>query len=410
MRWHIQGTDSVSGRDVELTVHEEEATRAVQSAMDRQIVVSAVRPMGAGKARWLVPLTLALALVIALGGVGVGLYLENGTLRGKLDQALAEQRRMAASVEQAQRTADSIRAGGNLAQAAATQVAQLADELAAARSRMSLTERQLSAAHEQLSDLELAAQKVPGLEAQLVSAHEKLDTAQKQLQDSRQLAEQLRADLNMQNLLLAQVQNAQPPVDPAVGQVAELQKANGNLAAEIERLKAELLQVAARPADPPAPAPVPAPPAPNRWALRISYEEAYAFLVLHSDSNAIAAAPAGGGEALITSTGLLAANAVRMSFVHDASRERVYGATLAASLAADAPPDKLAENRALIAEFLRTFAPDFKDADAAIAATAQLVGQDASRRMVFLGADGKVTLWNDKTGVYTFQVDSSHQD
>ena len=405
MRWHIQGTDSISGKDVELTVHGEQATQAVQAAIGRGIVVSAVRP-GAARARWIVPLTLA--LVIALGGVGVGLYLENGALRGKLDQALAEQSRMAASVEQAQRTADSIRAGGNLAQGTATQVAQLANELAAARSRMSLTERQLSAAHEQLSDLERAAQKVPGLEGRLAAAQEKLDTAQKQLLESRQLAEQLRGELDAQGRRLMQLQNARPAAEQAEAKIAELEKANGALAAEINTLKAELLLAAARPADPP-PAPEPAPPAPHRWALRISYEAAHGFLVLHSDHDAVQVAPAD-GAGLLASTGLLAGNAVRMRVVYDQARERVYSAALAASLATDAPADKLAENRALIAEFLRTFMPGFKDADAVLAGAALLAGQDAARRLVFLGTDSKVTLWNDKTGVYTVQVESSHEE
>jgi hypothetical protein len=190
-----------------------------------------------------------------------------------------------------------------------------------------------------------------------------------------------------------------------------LQAKMGASQAEIDTLSAELLLAAARPPDAPAPAlpPEPAPPAPSHWALRISYDAAHAFLVLHADHNALAAAPAAGGEPWIATTGLLVANAVRMQIVHDRAREVVYGALLAASLAADAPPDKLAENKALIADFLRTFAPDFKDAGAVIAASAALAGQDASRKLVFTGTDHKVSLWNDKTGVYTFQVESSHE-
>ena len=131
--------------------------------------------------------------------------------------------------------------------------------------------------------------------------------------------------------------------------------------------------------------------------------------MLHADRDTLAAVPAGGGEPWIATTGLLAANAVRMRIVHDQAHECVYSATLAASLATGAPPDKLAENKALIAEFLRTFAPDFKDVDAVIAAAPSLAGQDASRKLVFTGADHKVSLWNDKTGVYTFRVESSHE-
>jgi len=66
--------------------------------------------------------------------------------------------------------------------------------------------------------------------------------------------------------------------------------------------------------------------------------------------------------------------------------------------------------RLLQGEFLRAFAPGFKDADAVLAGAALLAGQDAARRLVFLGTDSKVTLWNDKTGVYTVQVESSHEE
>ena len=48
---------------------------------------------------------------------------------------------------------------------------ELSNELATARSRMSLTEQQLSTVHQQIETLENAAALVPGLQAQLATAH-----------------------------------------------------------------------------------------------------------------------------------------------------------------------------------------------------------------------------------------------
>ena len=414
MRCHTQGPEAACGRDAQAAGPAPETPGAAPPANPRPIVPPAVRPLLAWAARvlWLVPLLLLLALVGALADLGAKLHAENADLHGQLFQAFEEQCRMNASLEQAQRTTENLRATGNLAQAAAAQVVQLANELAEARSRMSLTEQQLSAAHQRLSNLEPAALKVPGLEAQLLAARDKLLAAQKQLQDGQKLSEQLRTELALQARRLAQLQNLKPPVDPAVAQAAALRQANDALAAQIDALQAELLTLAAAgPPVPPAPPPLPepAPPAPAHWALRISYDAAHAFLVLHSDQDSLAAAPVGGAEPWIAGTGLLVENAVRTQIVYDQDRQRVYDATLEASLAADAPPGILAENKALIAGFLRTFAPDLQDAQAVLAAAPLLAGQDASRLLVFRGADTTVSLWNDKTGVYTFRVASSHE-
>jgi hypothetical protein len=93
---------------------------------------------------------------------------------------------------------------------------------------------------------------------------------------------------------------------------------------------------------------------------------------------------------------------------HDRAKEKVYGATLQVSLAAGAPKEVLAENRALMEEFVKMFAEDVKEPEAILKGADQLAGQDESRQMVFVGEESKVTLWNDKTGVYTVNVESAH--
>jgi hypothetical protein len=100
-----------------------------------------------------------------------------------------------------------------------------------------------------------------------------------------------------------------------------------------------------------------------------------------------------------------AANAVRIQFLHDKSRERVYSGTLTVALVADAPKDKLEQNRKTVLDFLGVFAPGLKEKADVLAATAQLAASDETRRIVFVGPDAKITMWNNK-GAYTFRAES----
>lgn len=408
MRWHIQGTDALTGDHVELASDHADASTAIQSAMDRRILVSQVRPgTRAGRPRFLVPLTLA--LLIALGATATGLYLQNQSLRGSLDQAVAEQNRLANAVARAQQTFANISSSGTLAHDAAAQVSQLASQLADARSRMSLTQQELSVAHQQVNALQQFSQKVPTLESQLQTANQQLADAQKQLAANQILMAQLRAQITLQDRRLDSLQNA--ATQSAAAQLAALQKANADLSDQVEKLKAELLVLAARtpaplpaaPADPP-----PAPPGNMRWALPIAYDTAQAFLVLHADSNILT--PVTQPDQLMATSALLASHAVKMTLLHDRARERVYSVTLSVSLASDAPPVILNDNKALIVDFLHTCAPALKDPAPVLAAAADLAGQGSSHRHVFLADDAKITLWNDATGVYTIKVESSHED
>jgi hypothetical protein len=418
MRWHIRGTDAVTDQPVELSLHELDAPRAIRAAMARQIVVTHIRRHAGARAKWLI----ALALCVALGAAGVWTSARQADLRRQLDQALEEQGRMAESVAQAERTVGSLNASGALEKNAATQVAQLAGELAAARSRMSLSDQQLASARQRMTDLEKAAKMAADLDIEV-------RTARGQLQVRTQEVENLRTELTLQTRRIEELQKPLP--DKNLERVAELQKLSAAQAEEIEKLKSELLLLAAQTAVNPAlktvdSAQTPAHSGPvsgipagktpsqrNRWPIGASFDQAHDFLVLHTDPDSLVAIPgsaapaAGAGDALITS-GAWASHAVRLKIEHDRAREQVYSATLEVSLAADAPRDVLADNKALIDEFLKTYAGDLQDRAAVAPAAVQLAGQDAARQLVFLGAATKVTLWNDKTGVYTLRVESAH--
>jgi cell division protein FtsB len=204
-----------------------------------------------------------------------------------------------------------------------------------------------------------------------------------------------------------QAQNT-PPYDAQIArlqaELAALAKTNRELVAELDTLKTELLKLAVQSATTrPAPPPDPAPDSPARWALGVSYETALSFLALHSEPTAITSTAHAGN--LVITVGAIPANGQQVRIVHDRSKERVYSIALVVSLAADAPKPTSAENRQLVAAFLKAFAPALKDADAVTGAIAQLASSDATRRLVFLADDAKVTIWNHK-GTYTFRAES----
>ncbi len=97
--------------------------------------------------------------------------------------------------------------------------------------------------------------------------------------------------------------------------------------------------------------------------------------------------------------------------MHDKAKERVYAATLGVSLAADTPQDTRSENAALVALFIKTFAPSFKNPEPSLTAvTTQLGGSDASQRVVLLGDDYKLTVWNNREGQFNFKIESPRVD
>ena len=409
MRWHVHGTDSVSGEDVELVVPCQEADQAVKIAIDKQIVVSHVTVDAKHSFRPVVTAFLFLT-VIALAGVGIGQYVHNQGTRIKLDQAIKEQSRLAQSLVVAEDAAAEIRANGNLAEAAAQQMAKLANDLTAARSRMSLTEQQLSAAHRHMDELALAAARVTEVEAQVAALGMQLSAARGQLKESERIATQLRMELALQARRAEQLAKLPPPVNPAAEKLAKLEDANRALTAELAALREQLLVTVAKanaPAapevqeeDPPAHTSLP-------WALRVSYDGARNFMSLNTESSSVVTRPA--QEGLLSTASVLTENALRLRFVHDREKERVYSATLTLSLAIDAPKDKVAANMKFIGDFLREFVPGIKDADAlAAAAVAQQAGLGEDRRALFMVQDCKVTAWNNKSGLYTFHIETAH--
>jgi myosin heavy subunit len=416
MRWHVQGTDVATDRRVELSIDEVDATRAIKAAIDRKIVVSQISPGRYPVYRYLAPIATLLFGAAAIFATALfmqnqGLWSKLEQTQSKLDQTLTEQTQLAASLEQAQSLAADIRSHGSLSDRDSAQVKTMADELASARGKMSLTEQQLTAAHEQNVKFEAAAARVPGLEKDLNSTQLDLADAQTRLRQSDSQAADLRTQLQVQTRRVEELQSQQITSPTSAQKIASLERTNKDLSEQLEKIKDELLLNVAHSTTPhnaatePAPDPAPVAAALPHWSLRTSYDAAADFLALHSDVETVRQAPSD-TDATITSQGVQRGNLSRLSFTHDRAKSRVFEASLSISLAADAPKDKLAENIALVTQFLATFAPSAKDAAAMInTATTQLAGLDPNRRLQFLVDDSRITIWNNREGTFTFKVE-----
>lgn len=403
MRWHVYGTDAGTGQDVVLALDEEEATHAVQTAISKRILVSHVtQEVGEGLRRRLLP--LACAVVIVLAPICIGLYVQNKTIRGRLDRAVEEQGRLAQITAQAETLASQIRQAGVSAtpgsaveqEETARKMGALVEQLASARARTNQIEQQLNSTYQQMTTIERAANEVPRLQALLRTEAEALQRAS---------AEVVR--LGNENLLQRRrMEQLEKAPEPILQKLAQTEAAYKDLAAQVEVLKSQLLVAAAATATAKETEPVPVIAGPVRWAMRTSIESATDFLRLKCDQESLRTT-AGVDDAVVIS-GMRVANAASLRVVHDARKERVYSGTL--TLALEGPREKVAENTALAVEFMRVFAPSCEKPDAAVAAAvAQLAGKgrgSSAPRWVVLGADYRLSVWQSDEGVYTLKVES----
>ena len=420
MRWHVYGTDSVTGQEMELALEESEPTRAVKAAIDRQMVVRQVsHEKGPGARVLLRPMAWGIFLVMA--GASAWLYFQNSIIRGNLQQTLSEQTHLAESVAAAEGEAAKLRGhhapppgpdgtpGEDPALVRATQLEKANRDLTR---QIDLVKSQL---HTSSTHLELDAETVANLQKQLAGA-------EVQLKESETLEGRLKTELALRGQRIDDLERAAAIPDPAIAKAADLEKKNQAMGAEVEKLKGELLVAAAR-----STAPVERTDADmmvkaadtqtansagadaGKWALPVPFDAASDFLALHSDADSVRAAPLPNGW--MESSGVETANAVKLRIMHDRAKEKVFAAELTVSLAADAPRAKLAENFKLIADYVRAFAPGVKDADTiAAAASSQLAAQDTERRLVFVGEGCKVTAWNNRMGVFTFRAEAVGDD
>jgi hypothetical protein len=423
MRWHVHGTDAATGVDVEFSLNEPQREQAIKIAIDRGILVSHVtagRARGSGK----LLRTLTAFTLISLACASVGLVTaisqanaKNANLRGMLDQAMSDQSRLAQSVANAERAAVDIRATGNLAVGASEQIQKLADDLATARSRVSLTEQQLTVKNRHINELEAAYLRLPEVEAQAIVLSQQVAAARAQLAESELTSSQLRSDMLLQARRMAQLETLPSEANAAAREkISQLETANAQLATDLEKMKDELLVAVAK-AHAAATAPVvePATPqTPASWSLRISYEDAQKFLALHTDPSSVLTRAVGtDGEerdspTLFTSSGSLTDNVLRLRFTHDREKEHVYSAAVVVPALADAPAERAEENARLIAAFLKEFVPGVRDPEAIVAkAMKQAPSLTEEHRALFLEQDCKVQAWTTKAGLVTFQIDAS---
>jgi hypothetical protein len=420
MRWHVHGTDALTGQDVVLAFNYQDATQAVQAALRKRILVSHVTR--ANSRRLLFPLTAALSVVLV--PLVIALYFQNISFQGRLARTTEEQSRLAETVAQAGNIVAEYRRSSPAQvlsmQEASDKVRALSDELTTARRRLTLTEQQLTTSHNQIEALERDTVNLPGMKSQLTATSNALAAAQSRI---TQLAGELVLRQRRIDELTALAALPAAP-DPAVARVRELSRANQELAGEIDLLKSQLLIAAARSTSPgasdpdgelsAATGPASFPPttpsgAPMRWALRTNYDAARDLLFLQFDKETFATTPTPDGAAI--TTGSRPANAATLRIVHDKNKDRIYSALLTLALAPDTPREKLGENLKLASLFLKTFAPSLRDPEGLLAnASAQFATRDPGDRQLLLGDDYRLTLWNTKAGTLALRVESPRQD
>jgi hypothetical protein len=418
MRWHVHGTDALTGQDVELAINDPQAEQAVKAAIDRRIVVSHVTADAAHTWRWMLR-PAALLCLVSLAGISAGLLAHNITLRKTLDKTILDQSRLGKSIAEAERAVAEIRSNPDRTEDTSEQMKKLADDLAAARSRMSLTEQQLSATHQHLNNLEAAAMNLSHAEAEVATLTQQLAAARAQIKEHERVTTQLWTDLAHQARRVQQLERLPAEADvAATARIASLEAANHELTGELENLKEQLLIAVAKAhvaATAPAEAVPASPPPPALWSLRISYDDAQKFLALNTDpetvttrTNGAVNDPEADAQTLFTSSGALAENALRIRFVHDRDKEQVFSAALVVPPAADAPKEKAEENAGLIADFLRLFVPGVEEPESIVAyAMKQAASLNEDRRALFLAQDCKITAWTTKAGLVTIQVDAN---
>ncbi len=405
MRWNVHGKDAATGQPVVLGVDEAEATHAVQSALSKRILVSHVTrgiALGSGTLASSgilrrVVLPLMAAAVVLLVSLTAGLYFANQHSRQQMSLAVAEQNHLAESLRQTEALLHQAEAhSAALEGANGGKAAQMVAAMEMARQQLAAAQTELAANGASIAALERNATQAAALKTELESAQKKLLDAQAQVKAlDRQIADN---------------RSKWTQAEPAMKRVATLEASNKALAAQMEAMKGQLLELVAKPAPEAAKAPDdPADAAAQRthmWALKTGYDAASDFVALRFDNN-VTTIGTSGGSSLVTVTATLPANACTLTMKTD--RHRVYWATLTLSFSADAPKERLAENTQLVREFTRTFAPNWKNAEAWFSdAMKQLADKDTNERLVLVGDDFKISLCNNKVGLYTAKIESPH--
>ncbi|MGN6369188.1 MAG: hypothetical protein ACTHN5_13085 [Phycisphaerae bacterium] len=382
MRWRVHGTDAATGQPVMLAVDEMLATDAVQAALSKRIIVSHVTREGLRRALF----PLACAVVVVMIPLCAAMYWYQERALQQIQLLQKDQARLTTQLTESETAVRDLKAAG----------ASLVDYRAVltANEKIHALEQQLTAARAQVeTDNDLAA---------------RLDAMNQALAASRQQMAQLQNNITEQ---VRQAQAATAAKDQL--RVDALDNANRELAGQIDTLKAQLLLAAANSVATAPPKseedPAPAGPVITRWALRTSYDAASDFVALHFDKDSQQVQPQGDGTVLWTA--MSPANASMVRVLCDNQKRRVYSVSLTVSLAPDAPKAKLDENLKLVVQTLTRFAPSLKHAaEKAPRLAAELADKNADERMMIVGDDTKLTVWNNGSGAFTWRIESRGTD
>lgn len=382
MRWQVDGTDAITGQPLTLGIDEPEAVQAVHSALAKKILVKRIIPTRPLSRVYFVA---AFVLIFFLSAASVYLYRSQQTALGRLHDTLELQSQLTHALGKTDEALRSLSAhlitgpDATLPPAVPIDSPQsLLDELTASQSRIAQLEKQISQ------------------QPSTPSPDPTINALRQQLAETEHRAADMETQLRTQSV------HSQADLSRAAA-------ANHALAQQIDALKAELLTAAAvstgneseKDASPQR-------QVVTRWALPTRFADAADFLNIHFDKDTVRYSPSGDDNVL--GTGVLAANADTLRLLFDHDKERLYSATLTVSLAPDAPPQQMRENLDLVANYLKTFAPSFKETDTWTAGTLQeLIGKTPNQRLMFVANEYLITAWNENpsSGLVSFKIEPS---
>jgi hypothetical protein len=386
MKWQVHGTDEGTGRPVTLGVEHAEAMEAVKSALSKRILVRYVIGGGGLRFRALAFPALCVGAVVLMVACGI-LYWQRSAARADRGVTKGEARRLNGLLADSAGTIAGLQERiGSLEKAENGAGRELLDQLEAAKQRRASVETELAEARGKLVELDKAARAASGLHTQVAAAKQKLAAAEGRVAQLEKQKKELGAR-----------------VEAAAGAV----KMNKELSAEVDLLKSQLLVQVAKGEAPAVIVPVESAVVSRsmRWGLRTSFDQAKDFMALYFPRDGMSSSA--GAEGTLVTTAVWAANAAAMRVVHDGEKQRVYAATLTLPLAGDGPKEKVAENLRLVGAFVRAFAPSFNEPEAWTAEAVNLLaGKESGQRMVRVGEDFKLTVWNTGQGGYSFRMDS----
>ena len=396
MRWRIHGSDPSDGSSVLLDIEADSAAAAVAGAHDRQIVVAHVTRTETEPWRK-AAFVLAVLAAIAFAASTAFLYKELAPALRAATESRQEAQNAISDLQNARTDLSAAQTRLQFLEGSLTDRERQREQTAAAIvAKLTTVEQSLQTTQQNAAALEQAVrsaeQNVVRLTAQLASAEAQRQSLEKTLADLRQERTHTQEDLATAIARAADAESRAAGIASRSGELTvQLRQAEGT-AATLKTQLEELQQ---------------ANEAASRHALALSYDQALDFVALEFGKPLVEAARETASQITVSAAQAEHAN----TFVMHTDKQRVFDATLQVCLAADAPKEVINDNRATLAKFLSTFAPQWKSPDDfLISAFKQTAGRGDAEHSVLTTENYRISVSGNKLGQYSIRIEPASAD